>query len=44
MKLYDFGIGLFLFILAAFAAGAATEKATGFLPEVEEAKEQTEGK
>jgi len=39
MKLYDFGIIAFLFILAAFAAGAATEKATGFLPEVEEAKE-----
>ena len=39
MKLYDFGFGLFLFIVAAFAAGAATEKATGFLPEVEEAKE-----
>ena len=43
MKLYDFGIGLFLFILAAFAAGAATEKVTGFLPEIDESKEQTEG-
>jgi hypothetical protein len=38
MRLYDFGIGLFLAFLAVFVAGAATERSEKFLPDVQEEK------